>query len=151
MNRYRNLRARGVRSLRAGFTLVELLVVIVIIGLLATAVVTNYDKIFPKARLARVQADLKHIEGAIDIFKMNNTGRAPDTLEQLVTPDENGESYLKNYSSVPQDPWGNDYFYNTSPNGISYALGSFGADGQPSGQGEDEDITLSSMNQKAKK
>src|SRR5262245_40983896 len=131
-----------------GFTLVELLVVIVIIGLLASVVVTNYDKIFPQARRTRVVSDLKAIEGAIEVYKTMNQGRIPQTLDQLVEKDTNGQAYLKNYDTVPRDPWEHEYFYIPSPNGMSYELGSFGADGSQGGDGENEDIDLKSLTKK---
>jgi general secretion pathway protein G len=133
-----------------GFTLVELLVVIVIIGLLATAVVTNYDKIFPKGRLARVQTDLKSIEMAIEFFKVQNQGRLPDSLDQLVEPDENGQAYIKNATEVPVDPWDTPYFYNPNPNG-TFSLGSYGRDRQQGGEGEDADIELATLNKRDKR
>jgi general secretion pathway protein G len=123
---------------------VELLVVIVIIGLLATAVVTNYDKIFPAAKKARVATDLKGIEGAIKLFQSANAGRLPDSLERLVEKDDNGTSYL-NASSVPRDPWQNEYSYRPSSNGMTYELMSFGSDGAAGGEGEAADISLLSL------
>ena len=133
---------------REGFTLVELLVVIVIIGLLASVVVTNYDKIFPQARRTKVISDLKGIETAIEVFKTSNQGRLPQTLDQLIEKDSNGLAYLKNYDTIPRDPWDHEYFYIPSPNGMAYELGSFGADGSQGGDGEGEDIDLKSMNKK---
>lgn len=132
---------------RRGFTLVELLVVIVIIGLLATAVVTNYDRIFPKGREARVKTDLLAMEMAIDLFKMENNGKLPDNLGRLVEKDANGQSYLKDKDQVPLDPWDHEYFFEPQPNG-TYQLGSFGADGQQGGEGEGADITLRSIRNK---
>ena len=144
MNRQRMAR----RS--SGFTLVELLVVIVIIGLLATAVVTNYDRIFPKGREARVKTDILAIESAIDLFKMENNGKLPENIGRLVEKDANGQSFLKDKESVPLDPWDHEYFYNLQPNG-TYQLGSYGADGQPGGDGENADITLVTIRNKGAK
>lgn len=143
-------RQRQGHRLRRGFTLVELLVVIVIIGLLATAVVTNYDKIFPKGREARVKTDLLAIESAIDLFKMENNGKLPENLGRLVEPDSNGQRYIKDKESVPLDPWDHEYFYNVQPNG-TYDLGSYGADGQPGGDGENGDVTLKSIRNTGRK
>jgi len=152
MNSDRKTFARRRLSLRRGFTLVELLVVIVIIGLLASAVVANYDKIFPAGRRARVEADLVSIRNAIDIFKMQNNGRIPQSLELLVEKDSNGESYLKDRDKVPTDPWGNEYFYFPSQSGgTSFELGSYGADGAQGGDGEAGDIDLKSLQDKTSK
>lgn len=141
---------RITRRANAGFTLVELLVVIVIIGLLATAVVTNYDKIFPQAKKARVSSDLKSIEQAIDFFKYQNGGKLPETLERLVEKDNNGQSYLRNQTSVPRDPWDFEYQYVPNPNG-TFELMSLGSDNAPGGEGEAEDISLITLNEKKKK
>lgn len=136
---------------RAGFTLVELLVVIVIIGLLATAVVTNYDKIFPAAKKSRVAQDLQSLDQAIQFFKYSNNGRLPENLDRLVEKDENGVSYIKDASSVPRDPWDHEYVFMPSPNGMNYELMSYGGDGAPGGDGENEDISLASLKEKKDK
>jgi general secretion pathway protein G len=149
MNRIR--RNLGVRAVRAGFTLVELLVVIVIIGLLATAVVTNYDRIFPAAKKARVATDLKGIEGAIKVYQTFNQGRLPESLERLVTKDDNGVSYFGSNTSVPRDPWGNEYVYRPASNGMTYELLSYGADGAPGGEGENADISLETLTEEQNK
>jgi general secretion pathway protein G len=146
------MRIRPLRAARAGFTLVELLVVIVIIGLLATAVVTNYDKIFPAAKKARVQTDLMAIRQAIQMFKTNNASKLPESLERLVEADENGVRYLENWTTTPRDPWDNEYYYSPSSNGMTYELMSYGADGAQGGEGENEDLDITKFTaQKDKK
>lgn len=143
----KSMRTNLLRTARAGFTLVELLVVIVIIGLLATAVVTNYDKIFPAAKKARVEADLMAIRGAIKLFQSQNAGKLPESLERLVEPDQNGVRYIENYTTVPRDPWNNEYVYQVNPNGMTYKLESYGSDGAPGGEGENADISLETLAQ----
>lgn len=139
------------KTARAGFTLVELLVVIVIIGLLAGAVAMNFDKIIPQAKKARVADDLRTLQQAIDIYKYQNSSRLPEGLERLVDKDELGISYLKNLNSVPRDPWENEYIYQPSSNGMTYQLMSYGADGAPGGEGENADISLELLNEKKSK
>lgn len=146
-----SMRSPFPRAARAGFTLVELLVVIVIIGLLATAVVTNYDKIFPAAKRARVQTDLMAIRQAIKMYQMNNAGRLPESLERLVEADDKGVRYLENYTTVPRDPWNNEYSYQPSSNGLTYELLSYGADGSPGGEGENEDLSITSFTEQKDK
>jgi general secretion pathway protein G len=136
------------RTARAGFTLVELLVVIVIIGLLAGAVAMNFDKIIPQAKKTRVADDLRTLQQAIDIFKYQNGGKLPDSLDRLVEKDDNGVAYLRDRTSVPRDPWGLEYVYQPSPNGLTYQLFSYGADGAAGGEGDNEDISLESLNEK---
>ncbi|MFN0206078.1 MAG: type II secretion system major pseudopilin GspG [Planctomycetota bacterium] len=135
---------------RAGFTLVELLVVIVIIGLLAGAVAMNFDKIIPQAKKTRVADDLRTLQQAIEMYKYQNGSRLPDGLERLIDKDDNGIAYLKNLTSVPRDPWDNEYVYQPSSNGMTFQLLSYGQDGAPGGEGEAADISLEILNEKKK-
>ena len=130
--------------LRAGFTLAELMVVIVIIGLLATLVVPNVMKRLFKAQRTKAEADISALDNAIELYMIENNGRYPETLEVLVTPDENGESYLKQIS-VPRDPWDNEYYYEPPSGGRPYNIYSYGKDGSPGGDGDDADITLEQL------
>ena len=75
----------SIRSARsAGFSLAELMVVIVIIGLLATFVLPNVFAKFGKAQMTKAKGDLKILYGAVDEYRMDNAGRLPDSLEALV-------------------------------------------------------------------
>jgi len=78
-------------------------------------------------------------DDALALFSVNNGGRYPDTLEVLVVPDENGESYL---DEIPLDPWGNDYVYEPHESGTSYRLSCYGSDGAPGGEGEAADTVI---------
>lgn len=128
------------KSLRSGFTLAEMMVVIVIIGLLATLVVPNVLRRFFQAAATKAQADITSIASALDEFAMNNGMKYPDSLEILVTPDENGHRYLST-SKLPKDPWGHEYQYDPPQSGQPKPrVYSFGRDGQPGGEGEDRDI-----------
>ena len=97
---------------RQGFTLAELMVVIVIIGLLATLVTTDVMGIFTDAKGKKVRADINAIDQAVQNYTMRNNGE-PDGLEILIQPDENGYRFL-NKSIVPKDPWGNEYLFEQS-------------------------------------
>lgn len=130
---------RSYRSVRAGFSLAELMVVIVIIGLLATIVVPNVWRKFFVAQDVKARADISAIAAAITEFAINNQGRPPDSLEVLVTPDENNQRYLDR-SSVPKDPWGNEYQYEPPRSGQDFRVYTYGADGAPGGEGKDGDI-----------
>ena len=128
-------------SARAGFSLAELMVVIVIIALLATFVVQNALPYLFKAGKTRATADITSLCTAIDTFAIDNGGKYPDSLEILVSPDEFGNTYLKDQTSVPLDPWKNPYVYEPAVGGTgSYRVISYGKDGQPGGEGEDADI-----------
>lgn len=130
---------------RNAFTLIELMIVIVILGLLATIVMPRILNRPEDARVAKAKVEIKSIESALGLFK-TDTGRFPTTSEGLdVLADNPGDikgynpdGYLK---SVPRDPWDNDYIY-LSP-GVhdkDYDLKSLGRDGEPGGSGYDADI-----------
>ena len=132
---------RNERGPQAGFSLAELMVVIVIIALLATFVVQNALPYIFQAGKAKAAADISTICSALDNYAINNGGRYPDTLEILVTPDENGITMLKDQLSVPLDPWKNPYVYEPPLGGTGpYKVISYGKDGQPGGEGDDADI-----------
>jgi len=124
----------------AGFSLAELMVVIVILSLLATLVVQNVPALLGRANTGTVKSNIVNICNGIDQFVVWNNGRHPESLEQLVTPDENGETYLKG-RKVPADPWGNEFLYDPPMSGTrGYRVYTHGADGIPGGEGEDRDI-----------
>jgi general secretion pathway protein G len=128
------------RTPRAGFTLAELMVVIVIIGLLATLVVPNVVAKLGKANTTKARADIVAIAKAVEDYVINNNGRFPDSLEALVREDERGESYLQQ-TQVPKDPWGNEYGYEPPTSGSrKFRVFSYGKDGTPGGEGDDADI-----------
>jgi general secretion pathway protein G len=118
-----------------GFTLVELMVVIVIIGLLATVVVINVMPAQDTARMRKAEADIATLEQGVEMYRLNRmsypTGDAG--LQALVT-----EGFIKR---LPDDPWGNPYRY-AAPGreGRSFDIYSYGADGQEGGEGDDADI-----------
>ncbi|MCB9916385.1 MAG: type II secretion system major pseudopilin GspG [Planctomycetes bacterium] len=136
------LLSRPRRQARGGFSLAELMVVIVIIGLLATLVVPNVVQRLKTAFMGKAKADITALASALDDYATQNGGRYPDSLDVLVTPDENGYTFLKQ-KSVPVDPWGNEYGYEPpipgsgQPEPRVYTLGS---DGQPGGDGDAADV-----------
>lgn len=118
-----------------GFTLVELMVVIVIIGLLATVVVINVMPAQDTARLKKAEADVALLEQAAEMYRLNKMNY-PDSgagLQALVD-----EGFVKR---LPDDPWGNPYRYAVpGGEGRSFDISSYGADGREGGEGEDADI-----------
>ena len=135
----KNLQPKAAR--RSGFTLAEMMVVIVILGLLATLVVPNVIQKLATAFTGKVKADITTIESALNEYAINNGNRFPDSLEALVQPDSNGHTYLQGYKSIPKDPWKNEYLYEPPHTGQPLPrIYTLGKDGQPGGEGEDADI-----------
>lgn len=129
---------------RAGFTLMELLLVLVIIGLLAALVApTLYQRIKP-AKQSVARAQIENFATALDNYYID-VGRYPNVQEGLkalrVRPEGverwNGP-YLK--KDVPPDPWGGAYVYRAPGRSGGYEIVSYGADGKEGGDGEDADI-----------
>lgn len=130
---------RNQRS-REGFSLAELMVVIVIIGLLATLVVPNVMKSLGSANIGKAKADINSIWQALDNYAIEHGGRYPDTLDQLIEKDESGRAYL-DLDRLPIDPWKNEYQYNPPSGGLPPELFSLGSDGEQGGEGDGRDIT----------
>lgn len=132
---------------RAGFTLIEIMVVIVILGLLAALVVPKLIGRTEEAKKTQSRVQIRSVEQALELFKLDN-GFFPTTdqgLEALVRMPDSGRS-PKNYRKggyldrVPKDPWGNAYVYVSPGSHGDYDISSYGADGAPGGEGEDADI-----------
>ena len=129
---------------KKGFTLIELMIVVVILGLLATIVMPRILDRPEQARRMKAKVDIRNIESALGLFK-TDTGRFPTTsegLEVLVSDPGikgyNSDGYL---DKVPLDPWGNKYIY-LSPGVHSkdYDLESYGKDGENGGTDNNADI-----------
>lgn len=117
----------------SGFTLIELILVTVIIGILAGAVALSVKGRVGKASVARAQGDIVKYETAIDTYALDHQDKYPKTLRELAE----GGKYIKQYK---KDPWGNDYIYQVpgKHNKEGYDLFSRGADGVA---GNEDDIT----------
>jgi general secretion pathway protein G len=130
----------------AGFTLLELLVVIVIIGLLAAYVGPKYFAQLGKSEVTIAKAQIEAFEKSLDTYRLD-VGRYPTTEEGLnallVAPPTAGAKwngpYLK--KSVPPDPWGHPYQYKSPGTKGEFEITSLGRNGVPGGEGEDADIS----------
>ena len=137
--------ARVSRESAAGFTLLELLVVVVIIGLLAGFVAPRYFGQVGKSEMAVAKAQIDALEKALDQYRLD-TGRYPSNelgLKALVDRPANEPKWLGPYlrKAVPLDPWGKPYVYKVPGEKGDFDLVSFGKDGQPGGAGEAADIS----------
>ena len=131
-----------------GFTLVELMAVLVILGILTTIVVINVDPVFQRANFEKIRADMANTNKALELYRFNEL-TYPSTsqgLEALVRPHPElkkpflfpEDGYI---SSIPLDPWGREYIYEyPSRKDSKYDLYTLGADGIEGGSGEDADI-----------
>ena len=135
------------RILRKGFTMVELMAMLIIIGLLATLVVTKVATKIDQARVTTTKANLKSIHSAVNQFKMD-TGRFPSEDEGLMELVEQPSDviswepggYLET-TEIPKDGWGNEFIYERFPeSGKPFVIKSFGSDGEEGGEDYDADL-----------
>jgi len=128
-----------------GFTLLELLVVMVIIGLLAGYVGPKFFGQIGKSEVKAARAQIDALQKSLDQYRLD-VGHYPSTdqgLAVLVAKPADEPKWAGPYLSkaVPKDPWGNDYQYRSPGEHGEYDLLSFGKDGRPGGEGEDADLT----------
>jgi general secretion pathway protein G len=132
-----------------GFTLIELMVVLVILGVLATLIIPRIMGRPEEARRIKARVDIQSLETALKLYSLDN-GAYPSTeqgLQALVQAPSTGTlpkawrdgGYLEK-GKVPKDPWGNEYIYLSPGNHGEFDLVSYGADGEPGGEGKDEDV-----------
>ena len=138
------------KQFNQGFTLIEIMVVVVILGILGALIVPNIIGRPDEARVAAAQLNIQQIGNALEYYRLDN-GFYPSTdqgLDALVSEPSgfpepknwNSDGYLK---SVPEDPWGEPYLYYNEDRSID--VYSFGADRQEGGEGIDADIRLSDL------
>lgn len=130
-----------------GFTLIEIMVVLIIIGLLAGIVVPRLMGRTEEAKRTKASVQIKNLQSAVDLYNLDN-GIYPSTdqgLHALVEKPAIGEipkgwkegGYI---DKIPKDPWGNNYVYISPGVHGDYDIYSYGADGEEGGEGKDTDI-----------
>ena len=131
-----------------GFTLIEIMVVVIILGILAAIVAPSVMGRVDQAQVTRVQSDLRAIEGALKFYRLDNHSypTSEQGLEALIT--KPNDPNVRNWkaggyldrNNVPKDPWGNPYIYLNPGNHGEFDLYTLGADGRPGGEELDADI-----------
>ncbi|HEY8520636.1 MAG TPA: type II secretion system major pseudopilin GspG [Gammaproteobacteria bacterium] len=132
------------RRRQGGFTLIEIMVVVVIIGLLAAIVAPNLIGNVDTAQINRAKQDIRQIETALNLYRLDNF-RYPTTVEGLQALVENpGENVAPNWKQyltrLPIDPWNNPYQYQNPGRHGEFDVFSYGADGREGGEGINADI-----------
>jgi len=132
-----------------GFTLIEIMVVVIILGILATYIVPKIMGRPEEARQVKAQMDITTLESALRLYKLDN-GAYPSTEQGLraLVEAPNTEPIPRKYhkggyiekGKIPRDPWGNDFIYLSPGIHDDYDIISYGADGVPGGEDENKDI-----------
>lgn len=118
---------------QTGFTLIEVLVVVVILGILAAIIVPNLMEQPAQARITKAQSDLRAVENALNMYRLDN--------HSYPTTDQGLEALVDKYlPRAPMDPWNRPYQYLSPGVRGQFDLYTLGRDGQPGGEGEDADI-----------
>jgi general secretion pathway protein G len=138
--------ARRPASRESGFTLIEIMVVVIIIGLLAAIVAPQVIGRVDDAQIEKARADIRNIDSAMKFYRLDNFSY-PTTeqgIESLVT--KPADPNVRNWKPggyldrVPKDPWGNPYLYLNPGNNAEIDIYTLGRDGRPGGEGVDADI-----------
>ena len=137
------LRMKQIQKNRVGFSLVEIMIVIVIIGLLAGVVTVNVRSYLIKAKQNVARQEIATIIQALDSFwaAYNRYPTNEEGLEILVSPSEKFPEPPLSKTSVPKDPWDKAYIYNSPGASGPYEVITYGADAREGGEGADTDIT----------
>lgn len=144
----RDVLRRNARRCRSAFTLVELMVVIVIIGLLAGAVTVNVRNYMLKGKQSVAKLEIAKMKTALETF-YNFKSRYPTStegLDLLVNPADGDESQSW-LDRVPRDPWGNAYEYHQPGRHGPYEIICYGADGAEGGEGGDQDLSSDDLDE----
>jgi general secretion pathway protein G len=122
----------------AGFTLIEIMVVVVIIGMLVTLILPKVLDRQDQAARVKATADIHSLSSALKLYKLDNF-KYPTTSDGLksLLPSSSGKGYIER---LPKDPWGQEYQYQQPGQHMDFDIWSFGADGQSGGVEQNQDI-----------
>jgi len=128
------------RGLQRGFTLIEIMVVVIILGILVSLIAPNVFGVLDDAEVTATQVQMRNVSIALDTYRMNHS-RYPTTeegLEALLKPPGRDRGYI---DSIPRDSWDNEFQYRSPGESGDYDIFSYGRDGQEGGEGQDSDIS----------
>ena len=131
---------------RRGFTLIEIMVVVVILGILAAILAPNVIGRIDDAQISRAQQDLRAVENALKLYRLDNFSYPTSEQGLEALANKPSDPNIKNWKSrgyldrLPKDPWGNSYLYLNPGNNGEIDIYTFGRDGRPGGTGIDADI-----------
>lgn len=128
--------------MRKGFTLIELVVVILILAILAALIVPRIVGRSDDAQRAKALSDISTLRNQVQMFR-TDVGSYPESLLDLRTqPSEGADGWRGPYldKELPTDPWGNEYDYQVTSDGENFTIVSYGKDGAPGGDGNNSDI-----------
>jgi len=131
---------------RRGFTLIEIMVVVVILGILAAILAPNVIGRIDDAQISRAQQDLRAVENALKLYRLDNFTYPTSEQGLEALANKPSDPNIKNWKSrgyldrLPKDPWGNSYLYLNPGNNGEIDIYTFGRDGRPGGKGIDADI-----------
>ena len=143
---YMNALPAGITRNQRGFTLIEIMVVVIIIGLLAAVVVPQFLGNVDKARVAKAKQDIQALETALTMYKLDNFTFPTNEEGLKALVEKPNDPNVKNWrvggylKHLPNDPWQNPYVYQNPGTHGEIDIYSTGADGQPGGEGLNADI-----------
>lgn len=135
---------RAMRRKLRGFTLIEIMIVVVILGILASIVVPKFMSAPDQAKVTKAKQDIRAVQSALDMYRLDNHNypKTDEGLEALTKKPSNAARWREGgyFDKLPKDPWGKEYQYLSPGQHLSIDIYSLGADGAQGGEGMNADI-----------